>query len=454
MFLRRQHLSTALTPEVETSDRCLSKPSMPYELFLALRYLRARPRQRLARATVLAAVTGIAFGVAALIVTTAIANGFRDEMRDKILRGTAHITVMRADGSPIANYQAIVSRLQSLKGVSAAFPTTYNGALLSGPTGSAYAVLRGVDVNSPQSVSDISPTINEGSVTSLGQTSVADIKAPPTENRKRTQTGAFEPNIIIGVELARRTGLAVGVEGLIISGNAKSLAAGGTPREQRVRVTGTFRSGLYDYDSSWVYLALDEVADLSGVPHTASVISIQIAEIYDTSRVTQDVRTLMGHEYTTVDWQEANRPLFAALALERRMVMLIISLITLIAALNITTAMVLLVVEKRSDIAILAAMGARRINVMAIFIIEGSIIGLTGTLAGALLGIMACAAGNYFQLVSLPGEVYSLSNIPFHLRATDVLLAVLIAFALSLIATVYPARAASGLRPVEALRQS
>ena len=426
---------------------------MPYELFLAFRYLRARPRQRLARATALAAIAGIAFGVAALIVTTAIANGFRDEMRDKILSGTAHITLMRADGRPIANYQPIVSRLQSLKGVSAAFPTTYNGALLTGPNGSAYAVLRGVDVNSAHSVSDITPTVNEGSITSLGQTSVAEIRAPPSAGQGKLQTASV-PNIIVGVELAKRTGLAVGVEGLIISGDARLLAAGGTPREQRVHVTGTFRSGLYDYDSSWVYIVLDEAAEISGAPQTASVISIQVAEIYSTPRLTHEVRTLMGDEYTTIDWQEANRPLFAALELERRMVILIISLITLVAALNITTALVLLVVEKRSDIAILSAMGAGRISIMSVFLIEGGIIGLIGTLAGVLLGIAACALGNKYQLVSLPGEVYSLSNIPFHLRVADVALAVLVAFVLSLIATVYPARAAASLRPVEALRES
>src|SRR5687767_12185943 len=205
---------------------------MPYELFLAFRYLRARPRQRLARATALAAITGIAFGVAALLITTAIANGFRDEMRDKILRGTAHITLMRNDGRPIANYHGFISRLQSLKGISAAFPTTYDGALLTGPNGSAYAVLRGVDVNSAQSVSHISPTVNEGSVRSLGQKSVADIKDASSPGKERPQT-EYEPNIIVGVELAKRTGLAVGVEGLIISGDARSLAAGGTPREQR-----------------------------------------------------------------------------------------------------------------------------------------------------------------------------------------------------------------------------
>ncbi|MEP6706269.1 MAG: ABC transporter permease [Pyrinomonadaceae bacterium] len=430
---------------------------MPYELFLALKYLRTRRRRGFARATALAAISGIAFGVAALIATTAIANGFRDEMRDKILRGTAHVTLMRSDGAPIANYRAVVSRLQSINGITAVSPTTYNGALLSGPQGSAYAVLRGVDTTLPQSISEIRATVIDGSVTSLAETSIVDNTKPtPVAPQKVEQpTGAAsEPNIIIGVELAARTGLAVGQEGVIISGDAKSLSMGGTPREQRVRVTGLFRSGLYDYDSSWVYLSLDEAAHLSGMPHSASVISIQVADIYNTPQVTSGVRELMGHEYTTIDWQEANRSLFAALALERRMVLLIISLVTLIAALNITTTLVLLVVEKRSDIAILTAMGARRGSVMAVFMIEGAIVGVLGALAGALLGIVACALGNHYHLVSLPGEVYSLSNIPFHLRGIDVALSTAIAFVLSLIATIYPARAAASLRPVEALRES
>jgi lipoprotein-releasing system permease protein len=429
---------------------------VPYELFLALKYLRARRRRRLAGATTLAAILGIAFGVAALIATTAIANGFRDEMRDKILRGTAHITLMRADGAPIADYQAVVSRLQTVSGVSAVFPTTYNGALISGPNGSAYAVLRGVETNSRQAMSEIRATLVEGSAKSLGETSPVDANPTPgsIQQKLEQQAGATEPNIIIGAELAARTGLANGLEGTLISGDAKSLSTGGKPREQRVRVTGLFRSGLYDYDSSWVYLSLDEAAHLSGTPHSASVISIQVADIYNTKQVTSRIRHSMGNEYATLDWQEANSSLFAALALERRMVLLIISLVMLIAALNITTTLVLLVVEKRSDIAILTAMGTRRRSIMAVFMIEGAVVGVLGTLAGVSLGIIACALGNHYHLVSLTGEVYSLSNIPFHLRGIDVALSAVIAFVLSLIATIYPASAAARLHPVEALRES
>lgn len=427
---------------------------MPYEIFLAFRYLRPRRRSRLARATALAAIVGIAFGVAALIATTAIANGFRDEMRDKILRGTAHITVMRTDGAPITNYQQIVTRLKSLKGVSAAFPTTYNGALLAGPAGSGYAVLRGVDTNSPESLAEIRRTLISGSAESLATTSPIEAKPTGLATKETPIAGATEPNVIIGAELAARIGLDIGKEAALISGDAKKLSLGANPREQRVRVTGIFRSGLFDYDSSWVYLTLDEASHLSGMPRSASVVSVQVDDIYNAAGIASAARGNLGAEYTTVDWQEANRPLFAALTLERRMVLFIITLITLIAALNITTTLVLLVVEKKSDIAILTAMGARRIGIMTIFIIEGAIVGLAGVFAGGLLGIIACALGNRYRLVSLPSEVYSLSNIPFHLRLGDVALAIAVAFGLSLLATLYPAASAARLRPVEALRES
>jgi len=296
-----------------------------------------------------------------------------------------------------------------------------------------------------------------GSVTSLAETSAVDVKAKAQTSSEQSRPPldvVTEPNVIIGAELAARTGLAVGDEGALISGDAKTLSLGGKPREQRVRVTGIFRSGLFDYDSTWVYIKLDDAAHLAGMPRAASVISIQVSDIYRTSEVTTELRALMGIEYTAVDWQEANRPLFAALTLERRMVLVLISLVTLLAALNITTTLVLLVVEKRSDIAILSAMGARRGSIMTVFMIEGAMVGLIGTVTGAVLGIVACALGNHYRLLSLPGEVYSLSNIPFHMRATDVGLAVGIAFLLSLAATIYPASAAARLRPVEALRES
>jgi lipoprotein-releasing system permease protein len=221
-----------------------------------------------------------------------------------------------------------------------------------------------------------------------------------------------------------------------------------------VRVGGIFRSGLYEYDSTWVYLSLAAAAEFSGhAEASASVISIGVADIYGVGQVAERVRASVGQEYTTLDWQEVNRPLFAALALERRMGLAILALIILMATLNITTMLVLVVVERRSDIAILVAMGARARSIMFIFMAEGAGVGILGAVVGVALGLLVCFVGDRYHLVSLPADVYSLSYVPFHTRMIDVALSATVAFVLSLLATLYPARAASRVRPAEALRE-
>lgn len=411
---------------------------MPYELFLALRYLKLKKARRLARATAIAAVAGVACGVAALVVALALANGFRDEMREKILRGTAHISLMRSDGQAISDYRNLIERVKSVSGVRDAAATTYDGALLSGENGSAYAVLRGVDADSPRAVEELRAKIIEGSLEPL-----------------LNETDESLPALILGAELAARTGLRTGDVGQIVSGEATLTPLGLAPRYRRVRVAGIFRSGLYEYDAAWAYLSLSTASSFSGNAKrtpTASVISIEVADIYDVSRVSHEIRSALGTGFTTVDWQEANRPLFAALDLERRMGIIALALIVLVATLNITTTLVLLVVERRADIAILSAMGARARGLMTVFIIEGAIIGSAGASLGVILGLVACLLGNRYKLVSLPADVYSLSSIPLHAHAADVAVAAVVALILSLLATLYPARAAARVRPAEALR--
>ena len=446
---------------------------MPYELFLALRYLRERRPRRLARATALAAILGIAFGVAALIVALALANGFRDEMRDKILKGTAHITLMRRDAQPIADWRALTERIRETEGVTEASATTYDGALLSGASNSAYAILRGVDRNQARAIEEVRRTLVAGSIEPLlnepspfqtgeraSQTSPADEKRAGPDDSPITSfdeipSEAAMPNAVIGAELAAQTNLRVGDTATIVSGEAQLTPLGLAPRFRRVRIVGLFQSGLYEYDASWIYLSLDTAASFAGADApSASVISIEAADIYEVEQVSARLRAELGPEYTMVNWQEANRPLFAALALERRMGLFIIALIILIATLNITTTLVLLVVERRADIAVLGAMGARTLSIMFIFIIEGALIGIIGIAAGITLGLAACVVGDRYKLVSLPADIYSISNVPFHARASDIALAAAVAFILSLLATLYPARSAARLRPAEALRDN
>src|SRR6185503_2713762 len=288
---------------------------MPYEVFLAFRYLRSRRKRRLARATSIAAVLGICMGVAALIVAFALSNGFRDEMKDKILQGTAHLSVVRADGRPIENHAALARRLREVDGVVSASATTYDGAIARGSKGSGYAVLRGIE--------------NE------------------------------LPNAVVGADLAARIGVSVGDVFQILPANEQVT--------RRLRVAGTFRSGLFEYDSTWIYVAFSEEN------HAASVMSVQVSDADNVKQVAANVAKVLGNSYTLVDWQQANQPLFSALALERRMGLFIIGLIIAIATLNITTMLILVVVERRRDIAILRALGATRAGVMLVFIIEGAV---------------------------------------------------------------------------------
>lgn len=405
---------------------------MPYEFFLAFRYLRSRHKRRLARVTAIAAVLGITMGVAALIVTFALSNGFRDEMRDKILQGTAHLSVLRADGLPIIDYASLAERLQQIEGVESASATTYDGGLARGSKGSAYAVIRGIESEAGQTT-QARKWVTEGSFDPLFD------RSPVNEGRT--------PPAVVGSELASRIGVSVGDIFQVIPASDA-----GAETMRRLRVAGIFRSGLFEYDSTWIYVDFDMAATFAGGDHSASVMSVQVKDADRVKEVAARVQPALGQEYTTVDWQDANQPLFSALALERRMGLFIIGLIIAVAALNITTMLILVVVERRRDIAVLSTLGATRTGMKLLFVIEGAVVGAIGAVAGVLLGLAACVVGNYFKLVSLPADVYSISNVPLNATLGETLLAALVAFVLSVLATIYPAHAAARLRPVEALR--
>jgi lipoprotein-releasing system permease protein len=422
---------------------------MPYEIFLALRNLRSRERRRLARVTALIAIVGIAVGVAALLFALALANGFRDEMRDKILRGTAHITVVRSDGQPMLEHRDVAARVAKLAGVISAAGTTYDGAVIIGSKASAYAVLRGIDASPPVLGDSKRPVVESSEKANLASTLVAGSIDPLFAASEAPQKF---PSVVLGIELATRTGLKVGDVAEILGTGA--VVSSDKDHRRQVYIAGIVRTGLFEYDSTWIYLPLDSAAAFSGNAHAASVVSAQVADIYDVKRTAAAIKQLLGEAYTTIDWQEANRPLFTALAFERRIGVVIIALIILIAALNITSTLVLVVVERRRDIAILSAMGATTRSIMSIFVVEGGIVGLLGALAGVLLGAIAIVIANHYQLISLPEDVYSISNVPLNLHFRDVALAALIAFALSVLATIYPARAATRIRPAETLRDT
>lgn len=421
---------------------------MPFELFLALRYLRSRRRRALARTTALVAVVGIATGVGALIVALALANGFRDEIQNKILRGTSHLTVMRRDNQPLQNWTEIKARVAAVRGVTDAGASSYSGVLVTTTSGGVdYAVLRALDASSPASVNALGATLTSGAIDPLIAASNQNNICPSSLDECPVAPA------VVGQELALRLKLHVGDRIQLTSGAERLTPSGLAPRLQTVVIVGTFRTGLYEYDATWVYVSLATVAGINNSDEIRpSVISVQTDNLDTAPVIAENIRTALGPEYTTIDWQQANGPLFAALALERKAGAVIIALIILIAALNITTMLILVVVERRTDIAILGAMGARASSIMLIFVLEGMFIGLAGALAGVALGLIGCRLGDRFHLVSLPPDVYSISSVPFHPHSFDVVLAAALAFGLTLLSTLYPARAAARVRPVEILR--
>ncbi len=376
---------------------------MSFELKLAYKYFRAR-RKSLARFTSVAAIVGIAAGVASLIVAQALAKGFSDEMRDKILANTAHIAVFLKDGSNIDNHPEIAETVKNIENVREVLPTAYENSLLIGETETSYAVLK---------VSDRS-------------------------NLKGSR-------IAVGARLAEKLNLKIGGEAEIVTLENQ------TP--SRVRVAETFETGLYDYDSTWIYVSPEKFAQLYGQPQfTPSILNVSVRDIYASGETAQKIRRDLGENFKVVDWQEANRPLFAALSLERKVAFAVIGLIIFIAALNITTTLALLVGERRLDIAILRTCGATTRSLTTIFLVEGLFLGFVGIFAGVILGLAGCFFGNYFKIISIPAEVYSLNYIPLRPEISGILLIILIAFFLCLTACLYPALKASRIKPLENLR--
>jgi lipoprotein-releasing system permease protein len=380
---------------------------MSFEFKLAWKYFRAK-RRSLARFTSFAAVIGIACGVASLIIAQSLARGFQIEMQDKILQNTAHITVFRKDGTEINDFARLKTKLEKLENVREINGTTYENSLIITDDHTNYAVLRGI------------------------------------QNSKFKFQNSDEINVEIGAELAEKMSLEIGDEADILLTSRKT---------SRVKIANIFRTGLYEYDSTWIYISFADLAKLKErevcYPTMLNVIT---ADIYSVKQTGEKLRENLSDEYKIVDWQEANQPLFTALSLEKKVTFAVILLITLVASLNITTTLALLVSERRSDIAILRTCGAKTKSLMLIFLLEGLFLGLFGIIFGVILGLISCGLSNYFKLISLNTEVYSLASVSLYPNALEVLRIVVITFLISISATIFPAWKASKIKPSENLR--
>lgn len=407
---------------------------MGYEIFIALRYLRAKRRQAVLSLITIISAIGIVVGVWALVIVLAFQSGMEQDLQNKILGGTAHLNLLREDESAFSNPNEIVTKVEKVPGVKAAVATLYTGVYVNGKADSRGAIVKAVDLNGRKEANEIFQTITQGSIDGL----------KPNENG--------EQGIILGTDLATELGVKIGDPLTVISSEGRLTPGGLVPRQKVFNVIGIFKSGLYEYDSNWGYISLDSMKELVSNQQPTQVIQMKVDDIYKVKEIATNVLKAVGSGYKTKDWQQLNQPIFAALNLQRLGFLVGIGLIILVASLNIITTLIMMVVEKNRDIAILMSMGATRKSMLIIFMLQGLIIGIVGMTIGVLSGVLTSFLVDKYKLIQLDPRIYSISYVPFNTRLLDVLLVATIALAISFLATIYPAWKASQVVPVESLR--
>jgi len=416
---------------------------MSYEFFIALRYLRAKRKQTFVSLITFISIAGIFLGVAALIIVLAVMNGFETDLRDKILGVNSHIVLMKYSGK-MKNYEKVMEDLETIEGVVASTPFVYGQAMLKNGDRVTGAVLRGVSIESVLKVISLGKMM-EGNIHDL--------------SREKEKTKNL-PGIVIGKELSKNLGLFLSDTVDVLSPMGIPTPMGIVPKIKKFIVVGIFDSGFYEYDSSLGFLSLPECQNFFNMQDDVTGIEIKVNDIYKAGKIAEVIEKKLGYPYWARNWMQMNKNLFSALRLEKRVMFIILSLIVLVAAFNIITALIMVVMEKTKDIAILKSMGATAKSIMRIFMLQGLIIGAIGTVLGCIGGLIVAFnieaissfIENLFGFKILPGDVYYLSELPSKVNYTDVFIIVLFAMIICFFATIYPSWNASKLDPAEALR--
>ena len=408
---------------------------MPYELRIALRYLTARRKQAFISIISAISVLGVVVGVMALMVALGLMTGLQKEIRSKILGTTAHISLFRSRGEGFDDYRQVVERARRLPHVLGAAPAVYGKGIIASPAGSALATFKGILPAAERTVTDIGSQVEGGSLEALA--------APPGEGL---------PPILLGRELAAQIGVGPGDVVNVIPPSGRLTPVGVIPRARKFKVAGVVRSGLYEFDAGWAYMPLEAGQRLFLEGDRASLVELRIDDIYAVHKVAREVLSALGDGYLASNWIDLNQSLFSALWLEKMAIGITIGLIVMVAALNIVATLILMVMEKHKDIAILVSMGASRGAVTRIFMLQGTIIGAAGTAAGAVLGWAACQVLDRYRVLQVPVDVYQISYVPFTLLPGDAAIVVVGAVLICFLATLHPARGAARLDPAEALR--
>ncbi|MBQ9407500.1 MAG: lipoprotein-releasing ABC transporter permease subunit [Desulfovibrio sp.] len=406
---------------------------MRFELFVALRYLFSRRKQTFIHIISVMSILGVALGVGALVVVLGVYNGLTTDMRDKILGANAHAIVMAYVPSAFEHHADVTEEARTVDGVTGATPFIYTEVMLSAGGGVKGIVLRGIDPQSAPKVLTMLKQLRSGSTASLQRDDV--------------------PGIIIGEELAKRLGLVLGSRVNLLSPSGQKTATGYAPRIRSFAVAGIFKTGMFEYDSSLAFVTLQAARDVLGLPPGyITGVELTVADLFSADRIAAAVAEKLGSPFYVRSWMEMNANLFAALKLEKIGMFILLAMVVLIGSFSIVATLVMLVMEKTRDIAIMMSMGATRSKIRRIFILQGSIIGVIGTLLGYALGLGLGWLLKRYQFIKLPENVYTLDHLPISITLSDVLIVGASALLLCFMATLYPARQAARLQPAEALR--
>ena len=403
---------------------------MAFEFFIGSRYLRAKRKQVFISLITLLSVAGVTVGVMALIVVIAVMTGFEADLKNRILGVESHLVVLRH--GPFRDYPQVLDRVRQTQGVAAATPFVYSQVMLRTASGASGAVLRGID---PDSAGRVIRNIEPEVLAAMGRS-----------------TDDAAPAIVLGKELARSLGVIRGDSLYVISPRGFLSPTGHVPAMKRFTVAGVFASGMYEYDGSLAYVPLSAAQRLLRLDGAVTGIEIRLDDIYSADRIGKAISDQLGFPYWTRDWMQMNRNLFSALKLEKTVMFIILVLIVLVAAFNIASTLIMMVMEKTKDIAIMKAMGATNRSIRRIFVFNGMIIGAVGTVLGVCLGFLACFLLDRYKFIELPGDVYYITTLPVRLETLDVVLIAAAALVICFLATLYPARQASRMDPVEAIR--
>ncbi len=414
---------------------------MSFELRIALRYLVAQRRQLFISVISTISTLGVIVGVMILLIALAILTGFQGELRSRILGAASHLSIYKGGGAPFDDYRDVIAKLGGIDGIDGAAPVLYGKALVSSATGSGLVTLKGIE------------PMQEATVTEFGQKMmVGGLMRLVVPKDDGSDPGTAPPGIVFGEELAMTLGVFIGDVVKVMTPEGHLTPFGMIPRTRSFRVVGIFRLGLYNFDNSWALLHLPDAQRLLGVGDEAMYVETKVRDLFAVEEIELEAMKALGPDYGSMNWKETNASLFSAFWLEKVVTTIFVSFIVGVAALNIVASQIMIVMNKTRDIAILRSMGASAKSIMRIFMLQGSIIGVVGTLIGAALGVGVSWVLDHYRLVTIPEDVYQVAWVPFKLLPMDFVLVVLAAPLICFLATLYPARRAAKLVITEALR--